>query len=101
MPAGGRHKKVAAWFVPYPAHITTINEENGQKAHRIEIGDFDNLHVTATTKEEAVHRASEVLLRTLAIAAQKGERVPSPGALPVNDPDYIMICPLNPGSTPL
>ncbi|ECM1928668.1 shufflon-specific DNA recombinase, partial [Salmonella enterica subsp. enterica serovar Newport] len=21
--------------------------------------------------------------------------------LPVNDPDYIMICPLNPGSTPL
>ncbi|EDH7599240.1 shufflon-specific DNA recombinase, partial [Salmonella enterica subsp. enterica serovar Heidelberg] len=27
--------------------------------------------------------------------------VPSPGALPVNDPDYIMICPLNPGSTPL
>ncbi|EBG6471940.1 shufflon-specific DNA recombinase, partial [Salmonella enterica] len=22
-------------------------------------------------------------------------------ALPVNDPDYIMICPLNPGSTPL
>ncbi|MCS1096405.1 integrase, partial [Escherichia coli] len=48
-----------------------------------------------------VHRASEVLLRTLAIAAQKGERVPSPGALPVNDPDYIMICPLNPGSTPL
>ncbi len=41
------------------------------------------------------------LLRTLAIAAQKGERVPSPGALPVNDPDYIMICPLNPGSTPL
>ncbi|HHC4758798.1 TPA: shufflon-specific DNA recombinase, partial [Escherichia albertii] len=25
----------------------------------------------------------------------------SPGALPVNDPDYIMICPLNPGSTPL
>ncbi|VFT52542.1 shufflon-specific DNA recombinase [Salmonella enterica] len=71
MPAGGRHKKVAAWFVPYPAHITTINEENGQKAHRIEIGDFDNLHVTATTKEEAVHRASEVLLRTLAIAAQK------------------------------
>ncbi|MGE2247724.1 hypothetical protein ACMFBJ_27820 [Escherichia coli] len=94
-------QKVAAWFVPYPAHITTINEENGQKAHRIEIGDFDNLHVTATTKEEAVHRASEVLLRTLAIAAQKGERVPSPGALPVNDPDYIMICPLNPGSTPL
>ncbi|AZZ05621.1 hypothetical protein EOS97_26225 (plasmid) [Salmonella sp. SSDFZ54] len=68
---------------------------------RIEIGDFDNLHVTATTKEEAVHRASEVLLRTLAIAAQKGERVPSPGALPVNDPDYIMICPLNPGNTPL
>ncbi len=90
---------MAAWFVPYPAHITTIDEENGQKAHRIEIGDFDNLHVTATTKEEAVHRASEVLLRTLAIAAQKGERVPSPGALPVNDPDYIMICPLNPGST--
>nr|AYU68987.1 site-specific integrase [Escherichia coli] len=40
-------------------------------------------------------------MRTLAIAAQKGERVPSPGALPVNDPDYIMICPLNPGSTPL
>ena len=94
-------QKVAAWFVPYPAHITTIDEENGQKAHRIEIGDFDNLHVTATTKEGAVHRASEVLLRTLAIAAQKGERVPSPGALPVNDPDYIMICPLNPGSTPL
>ncbi|EOB2123185.1 tyrosine-type recombinase/integrase [Salmonella enterica] len=94
-------QKVAAWFVPYPAHITTIDEENGQKIHRIEIGDFDNLHVTATTKEEAVHRASEVLLRTLAIAAQKGERVPSPGALPVNDPDYIMICPLNPGNTPL
>ena len=67
----------------------------------VDADDFDNLHVTATTKEEAVHRASEVLLRTLAIAAQKGERVPSPGALPVNDPDYIMICPLNPGSTPL
>ena len=70
MPADGRHK-VAAWFLPYPAHITTIDEENGQKIHRIEIGDFDNLHVTATTKEEAVHRASEVLLRTLVLRHRK------------------------------
>jgi len=85
-------QKVAAWFVPYPGHITT---DDGQTV-RIDICDFDDLSVTAATREEALSRASEVLLRTLAIAAQKGERVPAPGALPVNDPAFIMVCPLNP-----
>ncbi|WP_411268998.1 tyrosine-type recombinase/integrase [Escherichia coli] len=85
-------QKVAAWFVPYPGHITT---DDGQTV-RIDICDFDDLSVTAATREEALSRASEVLLRTLAIAAQKGERVPAPGALPVNDPEFIMVCPLNP-----
>ncbi|EIV5116147.1 site-specific integrase [Salmonella enterica] len=93
-------QKVAAWFIPYPARIATVNETNGNVVHRIEISDFDDLCVTAPTKYEAVSRASEILLRRLACAAQKGERVPSPGDLPVNDPDHIMICPLNPHGMP-
>lgn len=34
------------------------------------------------------------LLRTLAQAAQRGERVPTPGELPTNIDERVMICPL-------
>ncbi|CDL02678.1 shufflon-specific DNA recombinase [Shigella flexneri] len=46
-------------------------------------------------------RTGKPLVEFYQVSAFCGERVSSPGALPVNDPDYIMICPLNPGSTPL
>jgi len=87
-------QKIAPYFVPYPALVETDCGENGLV--RVMICDFENLMVSATTREAALERASELLLRTLALAAQRGERVPSPGELPVGTQTRIMICPLNP-----
>ncbi|AIF64856.1 shufflon-specific DNA recombinase [Escherichia coli B7A] len=56
-------------------------------------------HFVTTTM--ARFRTGKPLVEFYQVSAFCGERVSSPGALPVNDPDYIMICPLNPGSTPL
>ncbi|HFL4232066.1 TPA: integrase, partial [Escherichia coli] len=49
---------------------------------------------SAATKEQAIFHASVLLLRTLAQAAQRGERVPTPGELPTNIDERVMICPL-------
>ncbi|MES1533411.1 integrase, partial [Escherichia coli] len=54
---------------------------------------FD-LETSAATKEQAIFHASVLLLRTLAQAAQRGERVPTPGELPTNIDERVMICPL-------
>ena len=56
-------------------------------------------HLVTTTMTR--FRTGKPLVEFYQVSAFCGERVSSPGALPVNDPDYIMICPLNPGSTPL
>lgn len=87
-------QKIAPYFVPYPALLEKSDTEG--TSVRVRLNDFDDLVVTASSREHALIQASELLLRTLAIAAQKGERVPSPGELPINDPDHIMVCPLNP-----
>ncbi|ELE9707366.1 site-specific integrase [Enterobacter cloacae] len=87
-------KKIAPYFVPYPAQVEQDSEESGDI--KVMLCDFENLTVSAPTRELALARASELLLRTLALAAQRGERVPAPGELPVRTNNHIMICPLNP-----
>ncbi|NWJ78851.1 site-specific integrase [Enterobacter sp. SECR19-1250] len=87
-------QKIAPYFVPYPALIEADSNETG--IVRVMLCDFEDLMVSAPTREAALERASELLLRTLALAAQRGERVPAPGELPVGAQSRIMICPLNP-----
>lgn len=87
-------QKIAPYFVPYPAQVEQDSEESGDI--KVMLCDFENLTVSAPTRELALARASELLLRTLALAAQRGERVPAPGELPVRTNNHIMICPLNP-----
>lgn len=87
-------QKIAPYFVPYPALIEADSNDTGN--FRVMLCDFEDLMVSAPTREAALERASELLLRTLALAAQRGERVPAPGELPVGAKSRIMICPLNP-----
>ncbi|MEG5609443.1 site-specific integrase [Enterobacter hormaechei] len=87
-------QKIAPYFVPYPALVEQDCGSTG--GIRVMLCDFENLMVSAPTRELALTRASELLLRTLALAAQRGERVPAPGELPIRTNDHIMICPLNP-----
>lgn len=88
-------QKIAPYFVPYPALIETSEALPGQ--FTVCLCDFEALEVTANTRHDALVLTSEVLLRTLARAAQKGERVPSPGELPSSTTARVMVCPLNPG----
>jgi predicted RNase H-like HicB family nuclease len=71
-------QKIAPYFVPYPAQVEQDSEESGDI--KVMLCDFENLTVSAPTRELALARASELLLRTLALAAQRGERVPAPGS---------------------
>ena len=87
-------QKIAPYFVPYPAEIETTCDVTPQ--FTITLSDFESLKVTAPTRLEALRQASGLLLRTLASAAQKGERVPSPGELHVDASARVMVCPLNP-----
>lgn len=87
-------QKIAPYFVPYPALVENHCQDAG--IVKVSLCDFENLAVCAPTRAKALRLASELLLRTLAVAAQKGERVPAPGELPVKTTDRIMICPLNP-----
>ncbi|HCO3851590.1 TPA: site-specific integrase, partial [Escherichia coli] len=80
--------KIAPYFVPYPA---TVGNRNG--LFIVTLHDFD-LETRAETRELAISHASVLLLRTLAQAAQRGERVPTPGELPANIDARVMICPL-------
>ncbi|MCH5483810.1 integrase, partial [Salmonella enterica subsp. diarizonae serovar 16:z10:e,n,x,z15] len=80
-------QKIATYFVPYPA----ILEEAGD-GFRVYLHDFEGMSVSGDTRESAMDAASVVLLRTLAMAAQRGERVPRPGDLPVQA--GVMISPL-------
>ncbi|EJF7723387.1 integrase, partial [Escherichia coli] len=73
---------------PYPA---TVGCRNGLFV--VTLHDFD-LETRAETRELAISHASVLLLRTLAQAAQRGERVPTPGELPANIDERVMICPL-------
>lgn len=87
-------QKIAPYFVPYPAEIETTSDVTPQ--FTITLSDFESLKVTAPTRLEALRLASGLLLRTLASAAQKGERVPTPGELHVDTSARVMVCPLNP-----
>lgn len=85
-------QKIAPYFVPYPVQVDDAVDETGDI--RVHLSDFEGLCVSAPTRDGALKAASVMLLRTLARAAQRGERVPQPGELPVNTPDRVMVCPL-------
>ncbi|ENP1270548.1 site-specific integrase [Salmonella enterica] len=88
-------QKIAPYFVPYPACIETVTEgPDGHVGYCIYLPDFEDLHVCGLTRESTIEAAGILLLRTLAQAAQRGERVPQPGALPDGMADRIMIHPL-------
>lgn len=57
-------QKIAPYFVPYPAQVEQDSEESGDI--KVMLCDFENLTVSAPTRELALARASELLLRTLA-----------------------------------
>lgn len=84
-------QKIANYFIPYPAEIDEATDHV-----KVHIYDFENLTIIASNRECALAQASEQLLRVLALAAHKGERVPAPGALPADLHNRVMICPLNP-----
>lgn len=87
-------QKIAPYFVPYPAELITSTETPPK--FTVMLSDFEDLYVTASTRADALSKASGLLLRTLANAAQKGERVPSPGELHVDTSVRVMVCPLSP-----
>ncbi|EKA0842716.1 site-specific integrase [Salmonella enterica] len=88
-------QKIAPYFVPYPACIESVNEgSDGCCGFRVHLPDFDNLSVSAASRESALEAAGVLLLRTLAKAAQRGERVPRPGDLPEGKHERVMIHPL-------
>lgn len=72
-------QKIVTYFVPYPA----VLEEAGDGFRR-HLHDFEGMSVSGNTRESAMDTASVVLLRTIASAAQRGERVPRPGNLPLH-----------------
>ena len=82
--------KVATYFVPYPAVAT--KEDNG---YVITFSDFEDLSVTDKVKEIAIEKASSILLKTLAIAAHRGKKIPVPGEVKVNDDGIIIINPFS------
>ncbi|MGJ3289494.1 site-specific integrase [Klebsiella sp. PL-2018] len=88
-------QKIAPYFVPYPATITHNCPTAGMT--EIALCDFEGLVAREPTQAAALERASEMLLRVLAMAAQKGERVPAPGELPAEAENRILVCPLNSG----
>lgn len=81
--------KIASYFVPYPAIGKFINDE-----YRVTFIDFDSFVVVGTNKNEVMANASVELLKRLAIAAQSGKRIPSPGQLGKVAEDLILINPL-------
>ena len=87
-------QKIAPYFVPYPAEM--IISSATPPTYTVTLSDFEDLRVTAPTRADALSKASGLLLRTLATAAQKGERVPSPGELHIDTSVRVMVCPLNP-----
>lgn len=86
-------QKIAPYFVPYPACIEPVDDE-GQTVFQIRLHDFDDLAVSGHSRESAMEAASVALLRVLALAAQRGERVPQPGELPDGMAERVMINPL-------
>ncbi|EDZ1581126.1 site-specific integrase [Salmonella enterica] len=88
-------QKIAPYFVPYPACIESVNEEAGQDhGYRVHLSDFDGLSASGASRASALEAAGVLLLRTLANAAQRGERVPRPGDLPEGKLERVMIHPL-------
>ena len=95
-------QKIAPYFVPYPACIESTGEgADGSRGYRVHLPDFDDLSVCGTSREGAMEAAGILLLRTLAHAAQRGERVPRPGALPEGAVERIMIHPLLNAAQPI
>lgn len=82
-------KKVASYFVPYPAIGRLEND-----GYRIELLDFESITAFEKSKPEAIAKASTLLLKTLACAAQNGSKVPIPGELGKITDDILLINPL-------
>lgn len=83
-------KKIASYFTPYPAIGKATKE-----GYSITFIDFDEFVVNGANKDETISNAAIELLRKLAIAAQQGKEIASPGLLAKVSDDVILINPLN------
>jgi integrase len=81
--------KIASYFVPYPAIGRLINQ-----GYKVTFIDFDSFEVTGANKNEAMSIAAIELLKKLAVAAQAGKKIPSPGQVGKIADDLILINPL-------
>lgn len=81
--------KIASYFTPYPAIGKITND-----GYSITFIDFDEFVVTGATKDETMSNAAVELLRKLAIAAQQGKKIASPGQLTKVTDDVVLINPL-------
>lgn len=82
-------KKIASYFVPYPALGKWI-----EQGYEITFIDFDELTVTGKDKQETITKAATRLLHTLALAAQSGSRLPLPGSSGVVKEELFLVNPL-------
>lgn len=75
--------------------IESVNEKAGEDCgYRVHLPDFEGLSASGASRAGALEAAGVLLLRTLANAAQRGERVPRPGDLPEGRLERVMIHPL-------
>ncbi|RSC52154.1 site-specific integrase [Citrobacter amalonaticus] len=81
--------KIASYFVPYPALVESIDGE-----YILTFIDFDSFEVIGSTKNDVIVLASIELLKRLAVAAQSGKKIPSPGQLGKVTENMILINPL-------
>jgi integrase len=84
-----RGQKFVGLFVPYPVEVLHAPE-----GVTLRFGDLENLSISAPTKDAALKKASDALLRLQANAAKSGKRLPPPGTIDVKDTNRILINPL-------
>jgi hypothetical protein len=90
-PVNKQQKVLAQLLVPYPA---TVQQQ--ADSFVLKLLDFDNLQVTAPSREEAAELASTALLRRLCTMRMSGKKPPVPDQYldPVDEASLIMVTPL-------
>jgi len=82
-------KKVASYFIPYPALAEWMDDR-----FKVTFIDFEDITVAGNDKQTVIEQAAMKLLKKLAVAAQSGIGIPSPGAIGNLKGEVILINPL-------
>lgn len=86
---GGRHRRMASVFVPYPVSVSATDHHVTLRAP-----DFRDLKVEAASMEEATRRLRQQLLHQLATRLRDGKRIPPPCQVPPDTGTWLMVDPL-------